>query len=97
MRKGAIVPKHGSRTFSTTDFTSAVAPSESIFTNGYLNRFDHPKPEVFEQYQSIKGLVYKSYYSGTIKMDFVNRNHIQILIWRNQDKHYWYDTFESAN
>jgi beta-lactamase superfamily II metal-dependent hydrolase len=30
LTKGAIVPKHGSKTFSTPDFIAAVAPSVSI-------------------------------------------------------------------
>lgn len=33
---------------------AAVAPSVSIYTNEYLNRFGHPKPEIFERYQTTK-------------------------------------------
>lgn len=76
---------------------AAVAPSISIFTNEYLNRFGHLKPEVFERYQTTKGLLYRSDYNGAIEIDFVNHHHIQILGWRNRDKRYWHDSFESTN
>jgi competence protein ComEC len=92
-----VGPHHGSKTSSTPDFISVVAPGVSIFTNGYLNRFGHPKSEVYERYQTTKGLLYRSDYNGAIEMDFVNHHPIQILSWRNQDKRYWHDSFESAN
>jgi competence protein ComEC len=78
-------------------FVAAVAHSVSIFTNGYLNRFGHPKPEVFERYQTTKSMLYRFDYNGAIEMDFVNHHHIQILSWRNRDKRYWHDSFESTN
>jgi len=92
-----VVPHHGSKTSSTSDFIAAVVPSVSIFTNGYLNRFGHPKPEVFERYQTTKSLLYRSDYNGAIQMDFVNHHPIKILNWRNQDKRYWHDSFKSLD
>ncbi len=92
-----VVPHHGSKTSSTPDFIAAVAPNVSIFTNGYLNRFGHPKPAVFERYQATKSLLYRSDYNGAIQLDFVNHQKIQILSWRNQAKRYWHDTFEPVN
>lgn len=45
-----IMPHHGIQASSTSDFITPVAPRVSIFTNGYLNRFGHPKPTVLERY-----------------------------------------------
>jgi len=92
-----VVPHHGSKTSSTPDFITAVIPSVSIFTNGYLNRFGHPKPVVFERYQATKSLLYRSDYDGAIEMNFANKRNIQILSWRNQYKRYWQDSFEPLN
>ena len=92
-----VVPHHGSKTSSTPDFITAVAPNVSIFTNGYLNRFGHPKPVVFERYQATQSLLYRSDYNGAIEMSFVSKRNIQILSWRNQYKRYWQDNFEPIN
>jgi len=89
-----VVPHHGSKTSSTPDFIAAVAPSVSIFTNGYLNRFGHPKPVVFERYQATQSLLYRSDYNGAIEMNFVSKHNIQLISWRNQYKRYWQDSFE---
>lgn len=98
-----IVPHHGSKTSSTSDFIEAVSPSISIFTPGYLNRYKHPKPEVIECYQALNSLLYRSDYNGAIEMHFNNycqvsqneitQSKIQLLSWRNQYKRYWQDTF----
>jgi len=93
-----IVPHHGSKTSSTTDFIQAVSPSVSVFTPGYLNRYKHPNPEVFVRYQVAGGLLYRSDYQGAIEMRFMrdgkeNERKIYLLSWRNQYKRYWHDTF----
>jgi competence protein ComEC len=92
-----VVPHHGSKTSSTPDFIAAVAPRISIFTNGYLNRFGHPKPVVFERYQATQSLLYRSDYNGAIEMNFVSKRNIQIFSWRTQYKRYWQDSFEPLN
>ncbi|MDP1659382.1 MAG: DNA internalization-related competence protein ComEC/Rec2 [Methylotenera sp.] len=98
-----IVPHHGSKTSSTTDFIEAVSPSISIFTPGYLNRYKHPRPEVIERYRAANSLLYRSDYNGAIEMRFINHSQvsqdkvtqskIHLLSWRNQYKRYWQDTF----
>lgn len=92
-----VVPHHGSKTSSTPSFIAAVAPRVSIFTNGYLNRFGHPKLVVFERYQAIQSLLYRSDYNGAIELNFVSKGNIQISSWRNQYKRYWQDRFEPLN
>lgn len=47
-----IAPHHGSKSSSTAAFIEAVAPSASIMTPGYLNRYQHPRPEVVVRYQA---------------------------------------------
>ncbi|MDI1310264.1 MAG: DNA internalization-related competence protein ComEC/Rec2 [Methylotenera sp.] len=92
-----VVPHHGSKTSSTSDFIAAVAPSVSIITNGYLNRFGHPKPVILERYLATNSLLYRSDYNGAVEMRFMHDGNIQILSWRSQYKRYWLDNFENLN
>ncbi len=87
-----LVPHHGSKTSSTADFIAAVAPSVSVFTLGYLNRYKHPKPEVLARYQAANSLLYRSDYQGALEMRFA-KNNIQLTSWRKQYKRYWHDSF----
>lgn len=87
-----IVPHHGSKTSSTAEFIAAVAPSLSVFTSGYLNRYKHPKPEVLARYQAENSQRYRSDYQGALVMFFV-KNNIQMVSWRRQYQRYWHDTF----
>lgn len=41
-----VLPHHGSRYSLSTDFYSAVAPEKVLCSNGYLNRYGFPDPEV---------------------------------------------------
>jgi competence protein ComEC len=98
-----IVPHHGSKTSSTSDFIKAVSPSISIFTPGYLNRYKHPRPEVIERYQAANSLLYRSDHNGAIEMHFIyqgdvkpnelTQSKIHLLSWRDQYKRYWQSTF----
>lgn len=87
-----IVPHHGSKTSSTADFIAAVAPSVSVFTPGYLNRYKHPKPEVLTRYQATNSLLYRSDYQGALEVNFAKSN-IKMVSWRSQYKRYWHDRF----
>lgn len=91
------VPHHGSKTSSTADFIAAVAPSVSVFTVGYLNRFGHPKPVIVERYKSASSLLYRSDYDGALEISFIRNstNHviekpeIKVASWRHQHQRYW--------
>ncbi len=91
------VPHHGSKTSSTYGFIAAVAPSVSVFTAGYLNRFGHPKPLVVQRYQSFGGIMHRSDYDGAVQIDFVSnaQTKSQVLVenWRRQHQYYWQDAF----
>lgn len=45
-----LAPHHGSGTSSTAAFLRAVHPSIAVFQLGYLNRYHHPKSEVYQRY-----------------------------------------------
>jgi competence protein ComEC len=66
-----VVPHHGSKTSSTPAFVDAVHPRYAIFTNGFRNRFGHPKQEVVERYRAIGSELLRSDDDGAVmlKMD----------------------------
>jgi len=94
-----VVPHHGSKTSSTSDFVEAVAPSIAIFTVGYLNRFKHPRSEVVARYQAIDSKVLRSDYHGAVTLHFNQKQstaQIEVSPWRSLHKRYWHSVFDST-
>jgi len=87
-----VVPHHGSKTSSTTDFVQAVHPATAIFTVGYRNRFGHPKQAVVDRYEAIGSRLYRSDMDGAVLIDFISDQGIAIKRWRSQYRRYWQDT-----
>jgi competence protein ComEC len=85
-----LVPHHGSKTSSTTDFIAAVAPKVAIFTVGYRNRFRHPHPEVLARYIDFGSRVLRSDESGAITVKFLSTGWV-VDIEREKGKRYWHD------
>lgn len=84
-----IAPHHGSKSSSSAPFLAAVHPSIAIFTSGYLNRFDHPKPEVLERYRQVGSQPYRSDSDGAILLNFSSKQGIAVTRWRTQARRYW--------
>lgn len=93
-----IAPHHGSKTSSSEGFVAAVAPSVSIFTAGYLNRFKHPAPVTVARYQAANSQMYRSDYDGALELNYdvnlAGRAEIKVIRWRKQSKRYWHDAFD---
>jgi competence protein ComEC len=88
-----VVPHHGSKTSSTTDFIAAVKPQVSLFTVGYLNRFGHPKTLVANRHQALGSRIYRSDQHGAVQLQFnAQAGKIKIAGWRAQQKQYWHDS-----
>jgi len=94
------VPHHGSKTSSTVDFIAAVNPKVTVFTVGYLNRFNHPRPDILARYHDIHSQVYRSDYNGALEINFTHANvygkNIKITNTRTENKRYWHQTFDAA-
>lgn len=48
-----LVPHHGSRTSHFAPFYAQVQPRIALVSSGFLNRFNHPHPEVVESFQEL--------------------------------------------
>lgn len=86
-----VVPHHGSKTSSIPAFIEAVRPSMSIFTVGYLNRFNHPKPAVLERYERTESHIYRSDRDGAVIVVFSREDGLEVTRWRTRDQRYWRD------
>ncbi|MFN0164569.1 MAG: DNA internalization-related competence protein ComEC/Rec2 [Burkholderiales bacterium] len=83
-----VVPHHGSRSSSTPDFISAVAPEIAIVAAGYRNRFRHPAPEVVERYAARGTRLLRTDQGGAVRVDFTNDG-IATRTWREERPRYW--------
>ena len=62
-----VVPHHGSKTSSTTDFVAALRPAIALISSGFGNRFGHPHQEVVERYLRVGAQVLSTAELGTLQ------------------------------
>ncbi len=88
-----IAPHHGSKTSSSANFVQAVGAKQIIFTVGYLNRFNHPKPIIEKRYEESGAWLYRSDYHGALLIDFTRKTPTKITSWRQAQPRYWQDNY----
>jgi len=88
-----ISPHHGSKTSSSKRFIDAVSPNYVMITNGYLNRFGHPKPVIQQRYEDVDATVYRSDYDGAVQIHFQANQPIAPIAWRKHNPKYWHDRY----
>jgi competence protein ComEC len=88
-----IAPHHGSKTSSSERFISAVSPRWVIVSNGYLNRFGHPKPTIVARYSAHAAQVLRSDYDGAVQINFKRNLAPVVLKWRKIDRRYWHEQY----
>lgn len=84
-----LVPHHGGATSSSLPFLQAVKPEVALFQVGYRNRYNHPRPDVFERYGSIGIKRLRTDESGAITLRFGET--LQLSEFRNTDSRYWHE------
>jgi competence protein ComEC len=74
------VAHHGSRTSSTEDFVSAVAPVFAVISVGVDNSYGHPNRDVLERLRQHRAVVYRTDQDGliTIRADG-HRLHVELF------------------
>jgi competence protein ComEC len=85
-----LVPHHGSKTSSTSEFLLGVSPQLAIAATGYRNRLGHPRPEVVARYREQRVRLMRSDYDGAISVRFEGGGP-KIRAWREMDARYWRD------
>lgn len=84
-----IAPHHGSLSSSTFDFVQKVNPALTIFTAGYLNRYDHPRAEVMARYLRLNSQLLRSDRDGAILLRFADDGW-SVESWRKSHRRYWH-------
>lgn len=83
-----VVPHHGSKTSSTTDFVATILPDYAVFTVGYRNRFGHPKQEIVQRYADSGAELLRSDEDGAILVE-MNANDLTLERYRKMHHRYW--------
>jgi competence protein ComEC len=83
-----LVPHHGSKTSSTTEFLDAVQPKIALVQAGYRNRFQHPVAEVMARYEERQIRVIRSAECGAAHWQSSAPQ--RIICQREADRRYWH-------
>ncbi len=85
-----IVPHHGSRTSSTLPFVRAAAPRYAVVTNGYRNRFGHPRSDVVARWSTSGAQVLRTDAAGAITFEFTSARLLAPAAARTTARRYWH-------
>ncbi len=83
-----LVPHHGSRTSSTTEFVDAVAPRLAVVSAGYRNRFGHPRADIEARYQARGINLARTDQGGAVRVEIAPSG-MQWSTFRARDPRYW--------
>ena len=83
-----VVPHHGSRTSSSPEFISAVAPRWAVVAAGYRSRFGHPSGEVLERYRAAGAAVMRTDLDGAVHV-LLEKNGLRVTGERERRPRYW--------
>ena len=74
-----VVPHHGSKSSSGSDFINAVNPSVALISAGRLNHFGHPHDEVLTRYKDRLVEIYSTASHGAVEVGFSPRQAARIV------------------
>lgn len=81
-----LVPHHGARASSSPEFIEAVGAGDVVFSAGYRNAFNHPRPEVLERYAGSRQ--WRTDRDGAVRI--VMSNTSEVSAWRTARRRYWH-------
>jgi len=81
-----VVPHHGGNASSTAEFIAAVAAREAVFSAGYRNAFNHPRPDVLERYAASRQ--WRTDRDGAVSITIAEST--EVSAWRKKRQRYWY-------
>ncbi|MGH8453796.1 MAG: ComEC/Rec2 family competence protein, partial [Nevskiales bacterium] len=85
-----VVPHHGSRSSSTSDFVAAVNPRYALVPAGWANRWGFPKAEVRERYEASGAQVETTGTHGALQLRMSPAHGVeQLTRWREQSRCFW--------
>lgn len=84
-----LAPHHGSNSSSTPGFVAASAPRAVVYSSGYRNRFNHPRPEVRARYAAAGSAEYLTSRSGAIEFDLDATGLLAVRERRREHRRFW--------
>lgn len=81
-----LVPHHGAKASSSLEFIEAVGARDIVFSAGYRNTFNHPRPEVLERYST--GRHWRTDQDGAIRIVLGETS--KVSAWRAERRRYWH-------
>jgi competence protein ComEC len=86
-----LAPHHGSKTSSITPLVRRVQPEYVVFSTGYLNRFNHPHPDVVARYQYFGTKILATPDTGNIRFHLTSNNGVEgPYLYRESHPRFWY-------
>jgi len=94
-----IAPHHGSKSSSSRQFLTAVAPRFAVFSVGYLNRWQMPSKEILSRYKALEtttfitaelGMVTFKFNQNNNKVDGKINDSIEVRSYRENIRPYWF-------
>jgi len=84
-----LIPHHGSRTSSSTQFIESVAPDIAVTSAGYLNRYGHPADSVAQRYQDRNIPLFNTARDGAVSVRMTGGG-IDVNSYRTSHRRYWF-------
>jgi competence protein ComEC len=86
-----LVPHHGSKTSSHSDWVKTLNPDYAVVTAGYLNSYGHPNNKVVKRYQESGSEIINTGVDGAVRFTLTSANTWKVERWRSDHGRYWYD------
>ena len=86
-----LVPHHGSRSSSHSDWVDHLRPRHAVFTAGFYNPYGHPHPTVVERYQQRGAIVHHTGRQGAVSFRVTPDQKLVVSRERQNNRRYWYD------
>jgi len=85
-----VAPHHGSNSSSSAAFVAAVAATHVVFSSGYRNQFNHPRPEVLERYRRSGAIIHSTAEHGAVTFEVTGGQISAVAHFRDRYRPYWY-------
>lgn len=84
-----VVPHHGGKYSSSSEFVATLLPKHAVFSSGYLNHFGHPALEVLARYSQAS--LWRTDQDGAIQARVGGPSFLEVTSWRQLRHRYWFD------
>ena len=85
-----VAPHHGWRALPERRLLTTTRPRFVLFSTGYKNRYDYPRPETIEQYASQGATVLNTAQNGAITFELGGTAPLTPQEYRKQARRYWH-------